>query len=170
VKKIAVLTFILFYTGCATIHSPIPENYTGPISIISSTDKRHHSSKADMFYLQGIDGKVIKNAIGETRRASYGQGGKLTTVHPDIEVPSKEATFTIVGRTEYAMPIQALTNAVYEVKGDIVFSPISNEKYIVKGALGKEYSSVWLEVKGTGEVIKNKIEIQGNSSLGFFDK
>ncbi len=38
---------------------------------------------------------------------------------------------TIVGRTEYAAPILAFTNDVYEVKGDISFTPEENKTYSV---------------------------------------
>ena len=169
-KKIALIIPIGFLYGCATLHSPMPENYTGPISVISSSEKRHNTGKADLFYLQKVDGKRIENALISTRRATYGQGATLITSHPNIDVPSKEAVFTIVGRTEYAMPIQALASTVYEVKGDIVFSPKPNEKYVVKGVLGEDYSSVWLEKKETGEIVKQKIENHGDSSLGFFEK
>ena len=152
------------------MHSPIPENYSGPISTITSSENRYGSSKVDLFYLEGIDGKTIENALGATRNASNGKGTVITTVHPNIEVPSKDATFTIVGRTTHGMPFQALLSDVYEVKGDIVFSPTPNETYIVKGVLGKEYSSVWLEIKQTGEVVNDKIEIHGDSSHGLFQK
>jgi len=167
--RILLLLFILL-PGCATVYTPVPENYTGPVSIIESSEKRHSGSKVDLFYLEKVDGKSIKSSLSATRSATYGQRANLITRLIESKIPSKEVKFTIVGRTEHAMPIQALSDAVYELRGDINFTPKAGERYIVKGVLAKEYSSVWLEIKETGEVVKAKIENHGDSELGFFEK
>ena len=77
---------------------------------------------------------------------------------------------TIVGRTEYAAPILALTNDVYEVKGDISFTPEENKTYSIYGELGENYSVVWLEDESNHKVIVDKIEIRGSAKLGIFQK
>lgn len=77
---------------------------------------------------------------------------------------------TIVGRTEYAAPILAFTNDVYEVKGDISFTPEENKTYSVYGELGENYSAVWLEDESNHTVVGNKIEIHGSAKLGIFQK
>ncbi len=160
---------MLLVSGCAT-YSPVPENYQGPVSTIASSQKRHSISKADIFYLSRVDGQNIRSSLNATREASYGQGPVLTTKLVSTRVPSREGTFTLVGRTEYAAPIQALTGTVYEVQGDIAFAPRPNETYVVKGQLGPDYSAVWIESRETGEVVQKKIEIHGNTALKIWQK
>ncbi|GGB55095.1 hypothetical protein [Shewanella inventionis] len=168
--KILFTCFALVLTGCASTYSPVPENYQGEISKIDSSEKRHSNGKSDLFYLSKVNGKEIYNTLSATRNATYGQGFNLTTELLKTDVPSQEATFNIIGRTEHAAPMQAFADKVYEVKGNIVFKPEPNKEYIVKGILGESYSAVWIELKDTGEVIKNKIEVNGSAELGFFEK
>ena len=160
----------LLLSGCAATYSPIPENYQGPVSYIDSSEMRHTSSKSDLFYLSKVNGKYIDNTLSATRGATYGQGFNLTTRLIKTHVPSQEATFSIIGRTEHAAPIQAFSDEVYEVTGEVTFTPEANKEYIVKGVLGESYSAVWIESKATGEVINSKIEINGSAELGFFEK
>ena len=168
--KILFTCLALFLTGCVSTYSPVPENYQGEISKIDSSEKRHSSGKSDLFYLSKVNGKYINNTLSATRNATYGQGFNLTTKLVKTDVPSQEATFSIIGRTEHAAPVQAFADVVYEVKGDIFFKPEPNKEYIVKGILGESYSAVWIELKDTGEVIKTKVEINGSAELGFFEK
>jgi len=58
------------------------------------------------------------------------------------------------------MPIRALSGTVYEVKGDVAFSPIPNEAYIIKGVLSEQRSAVWVERISDGNVV-DKIEVEG---------
>ena len=168
--RILFICVTLLLTGCVSTYSPIPENYQGEISKIDSSEKRHSSGKSDLFYLDKVNGKYIDNTLSATRNATYGQGFNLTTKLVKTDVPSQEATFSIIGRTEHAAPIQAFADEVYEVKGDITFKPEPDKEYIVKGTLGEKYSAVWIELKATGEVINKKIEINGSAELGFFEK
>lgn len=168
--KILFTCLALLLTGCATTYSPVPENYQGEISQIDSSEERCSSGKADLFYLSEVNGKTIRNSLSATRSATYGQGFNLTTKLLKTDVPAQEATYSIIGRTEHAAPVQAFSDEVYEVKGDIIFTPEANKEYIVKGVLGESYSAVWIELKETGEVVQSKIEINGSAELGFFEK
>lgn len=84
-------------------------------------------------------------------------------------VPAQPASFTIVGRTHYAAPILEMINRVYEVSGEINFSPLPDRSYTVKGVLGHDYSAVWIE-DDKGTVVAKKIEVQGSAALGLLQK
>lgn len=169
-KKLALIIFTTaLLHGCASFQPTIPEGYNGPIATIKDSAKRIDSGKADFFYLSHIDGKEIKHSRIESLIASHGQGNYLRTVLLDNNVPAGEHVFTIVGRTSYAMPIRALSGTVYEVKGDIAFSPLANEAYVIKGLLSAEKSSVWIEKISDGEIV-DKIEVDGKTELGLFEK
>jgi len=44
-------------------------------------------------------------------------------------IPAKEMTVRIVGSTEHAVPILVLKNTVYEVAGDVKFTPEPRKAY-----------------------------------------
>ena len=168
-RMVLLIIAAVLLNGCATYQTTIPDGYTGPTATIKDTAKIIDSGKADFFYLSYIDGKRIEDSRIKSMIASHGQGNYLSIVLLDNSVPAEEHIFTIVGRTEYAMPIRALSGTVFEVKGDVAFSPEANEKYVVKGSLSEEKSIVWIEKVSSGEVI-DKIEVEGSSKLGFWSK
>ncbi|WP_051015464.1 hypothetical protein [Alloalcanivorax dieselolei] len=169
-RKVGMLAFfVVFVSGCAGLPSSLPEGYDGDIATIKDSSKEIDRGKADLFYLSHIDGSRIKNSRFESLEASYGQGDMLTVVLLENEVPAEPHVFTIVGRTEYAMPLRAFMGTVYEVKGDVEFAPEPGKNYVIKGKLSEEHSSVWLEDESSGEVIET-FKVEGPAKLGFFSK
>ena len=164
----AVLLVVLY--GCATFAPAIPEGYSGPVAIIKDSVKPLSQSKADFFYISEIDGRRIEDSRLKTLRVNQGRGLNMTPSVIERNVPAQRATFTLVGRTEYAAPILALTNAVYQITGKVTFSPETYRSYVVRGELGENYSAVWLEDEVTGKTVGEKIEVTGPSKLGVFEK
>lgn len=157
--------------GCATFAPPIPEGYKGPVALIKDSVKPISEKKADFFYVSEIDGKPIEDSRTKTLNdVSRGRGFMMAPSVIERNIPPREATFTLVGRTEYAAPILALTHTVYQVTGKVTFSPEKDRSYVVRGELGENYSAVWLEDEVTGKTIGRKIEVNGSSKLGFFEK
>jgi hypothetical protein len=151
---------LLAVTGCATTSPSIPEDYAGPKSTIKDSVVPWSSSKVDFFYLDSIAGKSIDNSLTATGIANSGHG--LSNMKAELlerAVPAAPSIFHIIGRTRYSAPIQALTNPVYEVSGDVNFSPEPDKVYIVKGDLGEDYSGVWIEEENTHRIVGRKIEI-----------
>ncbi len=166
---ILILLSIFLFTGCVSYQPTIPKNYEGKKAYIMDSASIHSSSKADMFYLEKINDAKIYNSRYSTLDKNYGRGFNMIVDKFNHDIAAKKTKFTIVGRTEYAAPILALTNPVYEVRGEIEFIPKENIQYIVKGVLGEKKSSVWIEDYETKEIINKKIEVI-DSSLGFFEK
>lgn len=157
-------------SGCATFSPSVPEGYKGPVAIIKDSVKPHSEKKADFFYVSEIDGKRIEDSRIKTLNVNRGRGFNMTPSVIERNVPAQQATFTLVGRTEYAAPILALTNTVYQVTGKVTFSPETYRSYVVRGELAENYSAVWLEDEVTGKAIGQKIEVNGPSKLGTFEK
>ena len=170
VNKIFPLVLLVGLTGCASMESPVPENYSGATAVIRDTVKEYSSSKSDLFSLEAIDDRKIPNSRFATRTANQGRGFIMEPVVVERKVKAEESTFEIVARTEYAAPALALTNKVYQVKGRVHFAPVKGKSYLVKGELGDTYSSVWIEDDTTHEIVDKKIEVHGSSELGFFEK
>jgi hypothetical protein len=165
---LAVVTVLL--GGCATFSSPIPENYSGPLATIKDSVKSYGVRKADLFYVTHVNEIKIEDSRSKTRQVNYGRGMNMTPVVLERKVPAQSSTVKIVGRTEYAAPILALTNTVYEISGDVKFTPEKDRAYIVKGELGENYSAVWIEDSESNVIVGEKIEIKGSAKLGTFQK
>lgn len=169
--KWATAAFLLvLLNGCATFAPSVPEGYSGPVSIIKDSVKPMSQSKADFFYISEINGKRIEDSRARTLRTNQGRGFSMTPAVVERNVPAQMSTFTLVGRTEYAAPILALTNTVYQITGKLTFSPEMYRSYVVRGELSESYSAVWLEDEATGKTIGEKIEVKGPSKLGTFEK
>ena len=169
-KNIGVLAALaILLSGCASFQPTLPDDYQGPTATIQDTEQRLERGKANLFYLERIDGKRIKSSRTESLSASYGQGDSLETVLLKNCVPAQRQVFTIVGRTTYAMPMRAMTGTVYEIKGDVDFTPEAGRSYAIKGYLSEDRAAVWLEERVSGKVIE-KFELEGDAELGFFEK
>ena len=156
--KILIFGLVFILSGCASIHDPYPENYTGPSALIGSTENRVDQSTVELFYLEKINNKVIVNSMGASRTITQGQGLNFTTQLIETAVPILNQTFTIVGATAHAAPIQTLFSDNNIVRGDITFTPQPHTEYIVEGTLSEDYSAVWISNKETGQIIGKVIE------------
>jgi hypothetical protein len=169
-KFIAALIFLAVLNGCAGVYQPIPDGYSGPRVTIRDSVLTHSGSKADFFCIEAVDGNSIDNSRIATRQANRGRGMSMTPKIISRELPVRPITLKLVGRTEYAAPILALANTVYEVKGDISFTPEANKLYIVKGELNDSRSAVWIEEQDAGIVSGTKVEVTGSAKLGVLEK
>ena len=156
--------------GCATVNPSVPVGYTGPTATIKDSVQVNGGSKADFFYAASIDGKAIEESRGKTIQANYGHGMSMNPQLVERQVPVQAMKLELVGRTHHAAPIQSLTSTEYQVKGVISFTPEANKSYVVKGELGEKYSGVWLVEEGSGNVVGNKIEVNGSAALGVLEK
>lgn len=161
---------VVLLAGCVNFASPIPEGYQGPVATIKDSAQTHSASKADFFYVTEVDGKRIEDSRSKTLQVNYGRGMIMDPVVLDRQVPAGTRVLKIVGRTEYAAPILTLTNPVYQVLGEVTLDLESSKSYVVRGDLGENYSAVWVEDEGANGIVGSKVEVQGSSSLGFFEK
>lgn len=163
-----VAAIALAISGCAPFGPSIPDDYSGPVALIKDSYRPYDQRKVEFFCLSKIDDKRIEDSSTRTQMANYGRGLKMTPVVVERNVPAQKATFTLVARTQYAAPILALTNEVYQVTGKITFTPEANRIYVVRGELDDNYSAVWLEDEATGNLIVEKIEVHGSTEAGGF--
>lgn len=152
-KCLAALLLAVGLGACAT-YEPVPKDYTGATSIVSDSGFSEDGTKAQMFALMEIDGNRIGNAFSASASASYGRGASLTAVYPQRTVPSRPMKLRIRASHATGMPIHAIASQMagtfFSVEGTVDFSPEAGRKYVVRGELKKEMSSVWLEDAETG--------------------
>lgn len=129
----ASLLMLALLSSCATYGPSVPVGYTGPTAQIADSAQVHSSSKVDDFYVHKIDGREVKNSRHESIARNQGLGFYMEPHVLDRAVPAQSVTVEVMGRTEYAAPILALTLPVYQVKGAVTFTPEAGKRYMVKG-------------------------------------
>ena len=158
--KLVLLSFVIALAGCAS-YNPIPEGYSGPIANIADSGIVEDGTKAQVFALTEIDGNRVGNSFIASAQASQGRGFSLTPRFVDRGVPIRPMKLTLRGSHVTAAPIQAmalqLAGRFYSVEGIVDFTPSQSKRYVVRGELAAEGSSVWLEDEATGEAVTAKI-------------
>lgn len=147
-------------SGCAA-YKPIPEGYAGAVASVADSGIQEDGTKAQIFAMTDVDGNRIMNSFWASANASQGRGFSLTMVISERQVPAKPMQITLKGSHTTAAPIHAIASKMagtyYSVEGTVNFEPKPNGKYIVKGELKKEGSSVWVEDIATGQLATEKI-------------
>lgn len=156
-RPMTLLIAGLLLAGCAS--NPVPEGYQGPLAHIQDSTAVSETSGVDFFVLESVDGRMIEDSIGATIAANHGRGFAMDPVVMGRQVPARPSRFGVRGLTHYAAPILALTNTVYQITGEISFTPAPDGRYVVKGKLGRQYVGVWIEDAVTGRVMGNKVEV-----------
>lgn len=122
-------------------------------------------SKARLFYLASVDGiRVSNTAVGESRRASAGQGFRLSAQFPSRLVPAKPLKVVVVGTHATGAPVHEIASRMagtfWSVEAELDFTPEADKFYVVKGKLEKDASTVWIEDAVSGQ----PVTIMGRSS------
>jgi hypothetical protein len=166
-RKTAILICLLL-AGC--VADPLPQDYAGPVADLTDSYAPRTADSINFFYAATLNGKRIDNNLAATIQANAGGGFALNPMAYQRNIPIAPSTINIVGRTHYAAPILELTGTVYQVSGNVSFTPKPDHHYRVTGVLGPTYSAVWIEDSADGSVIDKKIEIHGSSALGILSK
>lgn len=167
-KLFSGLLLAAVLSGCATQQPSVPVTYTGPTAVIKDSVQSLTGSKAYFYYVELVDDARVDNSRIKTLTENRGRGMSMTPALVERRVPARPLKLAVVGRTEYAAPIQALKGVVYQVKGIVEFTPEANKSYTVRGDLGED-SSVWVEDDETKSMVGAKVEQRG-AKLGFFEK
>jgi hypothetical protein len=159
-KKVALFLMAFTLFGCAA-YKPVPDGYTGPVATIEDTGFSENATKAQLFVVSEIDGNKIDNALDASRDASYGQGLVLRTQLVKRQVPVRPMKLKLLATHTTGAPIHALfsqaAGSFFSVEGVVDFTPESGGRYVVKGELKKEGSSVWLEDAKTNQLVTEKV-------------
>jgi hypothetical protein len=157
------LSFVLaavLLNGCAS-YKPVPDGYKGPVASISDSSISEGGTRAQIFALMDVNGNAIQNSFGASANASYGQGFALTTRVISRQVPAGPMKVKIKASHTTGAPIQAIFSQVagsfFSVEGVVAFNPSPDGRYIVKGELKKEGSSVWIEDATTYQRVTDKV-------------
>lgn len=166
-RIVAVIGAVLL-TGC--VAEPVRSDYHGPLAHITDSVTPRDDKSADFFYVSRVDGYAVADSLDATEGANRGTGKDKKLVVIGRDVAAAATTLTLVGMTHYAAALQAFGGPAYQLSGDISFTPEPKHEYVVRGVLGENYSAVWIEDSGTGELAGPKIEVKGAAPLGLLEK
>ncbi|MCO5118150.1 MAG: hypothetical protein M9951_00750 [Burkholderiaceae bacterium] len=151
--------------GCAS-YQAVPDDYAGPTATLVDSAFQDVGNKGRIFAVTAIDGNPIYDAFDDSSNKSSGRGFMLTLGHAYRKVPIRPMKLTLTGSHYTAAPIQTIFNqlkgAHHSVEGTIDFTPEPDRRYVVRGELGPEGSSVWLVDERTLEVVSEKITSNKN--------
>jgi len=150
----AILSTAFLTSGCAT-YEPVAKDYTGPTATLRDTGFSEDGSKAQMFAAVEIDGNRVMNAFWASANASQGRGNSLSTVFTERKVKAAPMKVMLRGSHATGAPIAAMASQIagtfFSVEGIVDFAPKPDGRYVVKGELKKEKSTVWIEDLETGK-------------------
>lgn len=159
-KAFVTAVAVTFLVGCAT-YQPVPDGYTGPVASVADSGFAEGGTKAQLFVLSEVDGNKIPNSFTASAQASYGQGFRLNTRFVERLVPAKTMKVAIRGSHTTGAPIQAMfsqaAGTFFSVEGVVEFTPKADARYIVRGELRKEGSTVWIEDAQTNQPVTEKV-------------
>ena len=156
-RNLAVLALLPIIAGCVSAPMPIPSGYAGPRARVNDTSNSVSSTKIQFFQLAKVDGRSVQTSSATTYSANYGRGFAMDPQLESREVPAQTCVLSLEGVTHVAADILAFGGGMYHVEGDVTVTLEPDRPYFVKGALGKDYSAVWLE-DAEGKVVSAKIE------------
>lgn len=157
--------------GCESLPESAAPALTGPQARVDESGLVHSRSKADFFVVTAIDGKDVRHSLYETLVRNHGRGSVMTPVFLSHALPAgRPVKLALMGRTTHASPALSLMGEEYQVKGVVEFTPRENGRYIVRGELEATHGVVWVEDRANDTVVGQKVELKGNTKLGFWDK
>jgi len=162
-RTIAIIALSILFTGCASLHNPIPKGYTGPTAIVSDSFTNKEATKAHYFILSKVDQKPIETSWGQTRIDNYGKGARFTPSIIGRPLLPKPQLLEIKGLIFFPTDAQVLLGDDLAVEGEFQFTPKAGEHYTVKGAISETESKVWMEDssgKKVSEVFKKKHDVK----------
>jgi hypothetical protein len=139
--------FALALPSCVSYYN-LPKDYTGPTATIRNTGAAHDAFKASVFEVAKIDGKLSNASAMQT---PYGGGPVVQMGTSEVKVVAGQPLqVELSGHDQFAADGPALMyalggNVAKPAKSTVTFNPKANATYVVKGQLGKQGSTVWLE-------------------------
>jgi hypothetical protein len=147
---------VLPLASCVNPFYEIPAG-TAATATLVNTSQAHDSFKASVFKVDTINGRT---SLATPMLTPRGGGPVVTTGDSEVQVPANQSvTVKLTAGDQFAADGPAL---LYSLGGNVsktatetvTFTPKARTIYVVKGKLGKESSSVWLEERATGRRVK----------------
>ena len=133
----------------------IPADYVGPRAVIKSTKSGYSTKKADLFYLEKVEGRYINSAFMAADTMSISSYGLIVDpVFTNVRAAAN-IKLQLVGMRVFASPPGLSLGSLKLTSREIVVELKADQTYLVKGEVGEDMTRVWLENSVTGEIFEN---------------
>jgi len=167
-NHLAILTVVLL-SGCATLPSS-PNKFAGPVATLTMTSVARGPFAENVFIISGINGGAFDGMINPSQPPPdtplSPKTGPLTTVMIPASQPTR---FTVCGESIFQAPIFSVTMDDYQLSGDISFTPVAGQSYIVEGTFSPSYSAIWIANAVSGQVVAPKLVAAGSGKVPLFE-
>src|SRR3569833_1676062 len=154
-KLLPLIIVLALLAGC--VSSPLPDGYKGLTATISDSFTRGDAKKSDFFWVDQVDGRKIEDSVMKTSKDIQGRGFFMEPKNDSRPIAAQKVTLTIKGSTVYAADILAMIHKIYSVEGQVTIDAQPGVSYVVKGELGQNGCSVWIEDASSGKMVSEKI-------------
>lgn len=149
-------------SACASYAPSVPADYKGPTVALTDYYIPEERSKAQLFYVDAVDGKQIESSLVASRRATSGQGFSVSMVALTRQVPVQPLRLKLIGTHFIGAPIHELASRAagtfYSVEGELSFTPVEGRSYFVKGQLQKTGSFACIADASTEQCVSDKLQ------------
>jgi len=145
-------------SACTGLSPAVPEGYAGPTAMLADTQQTLGPRKANVFYVEAVNGRKVANSRAEVLRANRGRTLYMPPPMKVRAVPAQSGRFTIAGQAMYAPSLMDATQVVQAVSGTVEFAPEAGRRYEVQGEFRDGYAAVWIEDAESHRVVTPKIE------------
>lgn len=160
-RHLLCLVVALALAGCTTNSPSVPENYSGPLAQLNDSARTYSTMRADLFFVEELNGVKIDNSLEATRLSNQGRGMVMTPAIISRPVVAEETLKVgVKGRTHFAAPILAMAGTVYQVKGVVAFLLGRTVNTPFAGSLGRSTRRSGLKMPSQG----NLLETRSNST------
>jgi hypothetical protein len=163
-RTFSLALLALWLGGCAT-YQPVPPGYAGATAEIADSSSADSGRCADFFFIDSYDGHGIENSLSVTRRRNSGRGLAMDVEQFSRPVPAQQATFHLSGRTHCAAPILEVAHTIYEIEGDVAFTPRAGARYDVTGEFSPDHSAIWIEDTASHRQESGKLMMHGSTAM-----
>jgi hypothetical protein len=150
-RRHPLLLACLVVTGCQGLGGGAKDAAPSPQASVAGSHLDDGNGRIDTFRVIEIDGRPV----GRTDEPSKTIGIDATyridatrKVHLEFE-----------GLARYSNPMKTLFWDPHTVQGSVDFVPAAAGRYVVRGEIGAEGSSVWLEDDASHEVVSRKFTV-----------
>lgn len=165
-SRIAPFTLALL-AGCTSfggLEPATPPDYAGPTVNVADQAVAVSGQLLHVFEMTQVDGRRLATTSMATVRANQGRGFAVAPVALSNELPLRAARVQLLGTTQYAAPILAMTNPTCRAQGEVAFSPEAGKAYRVAGHISAEACEAWIEDLATKQPVTAKVTGKGTKS------
>lgn len=168
-KTHIVILTTAFLSGCVT-YPPPGQKFVGPVASLTMTSVARGPFAENVFIVSAINGAGFDGMINPSQPPPDMPLNPTTGPLTTVTIPASQPTrFTVCGESVFQAPIFAIAMDDYQLTGDISFTPVAGQTYVVKGTFSPSYAAVWIVNAATDQLAAPKLVANGSGKVPNFE-